>query len=58
MKAKIDVLEESIKEKFSEYLYASGAGTDPQGLGFSFLMIQLLVLLVISIVLLKVSVAY
>jgi hypothetical protein len=32
MKAKIDVLEESIKEKFSEYLYASGAGTDPQGL--------------------------
>ena len=33
MKAKIDVLEESIKEKFSEYLYASGAGTDPQGLG-------------------------
>ena len=25
MKAKIDVLEESIKEKFSEYLYASGA---------------------------------
>jgi hypothetical protein len=33
MKAKIDVLEESIKEKFSEYLYASGAGLDPQGLG-------------------------
>ena len=33
MKAKVDVLEESIKEKFSEYLYASGAGTDPQGLG-------------------------
>ncbi len=33
MKAKIDVLEESIKEKFSEYLYGSGAGTDPQGLG-------------------------
>ena len=32
MKAKIDVLEESIKEKFSEYLYASGAGTDPNGL--------------------------
>lgn len=32
MKAKINVLEESIKEKFSEYLYASGAGTDPQGL--------------------------
>ena len=33
MRTKIDVLEESIKEKFSEYLYASGAGTDPQGLG-------------------------
>jgi len=33
MKAKMDVLEESIKEKFSSYLYASGAGTDPQGLG-------------------------
>lgn len=33
VKAKMDVLEESIKEKFSEYLYASGAGTDPQGLG-------------------------
>lgn len=32
MKAKMDVLEESIKEKFSEYLYASGAGTDPNGL--------------------------
>jgi hypothetical protein len=32
MKAKIDVLEESIKEKFSQYLYASGAGTDPNGL--------------------------
>lgn len=32
MKAKMDVLEESIKEKFSSYLYGSGAGTDPQGL--------------------------
>jgi hypothetical protein len=32
LKAKIDVLEESIKEKFSEYLYGSGAGTDPNGL--------------------------
>ena len=33
MKAKVEVLEESIKEKFSDYLYASGAGTDPNGLG-------------------------
>lgn len=33
MRAKVNVLEESIKEKFSEYLYGSGAGTDPQGLG-------------------------
>lgn len=32
MKAKVDVLEESIKEKFSEYLYAAGGGTDPIGL--------------------------
>jgi hypothetical protein len=32
MKAKLDVLEESIKEKFSEYLYAAGGGTDPLGL--------------------------
>lgn len=32
MKAKMQVLEESIKEKFSEYLYGSGAGTDPYGL--------------------------
>lgn len=32
MKAKMDVLEESIKEKFSEYLYAAGGGTDPLGL--------------------------
>lgn len=30
--AKVDVLEESIKEKFSEYLYGSGTGTDPNGL--------------------------
>jgi hypothetical protein len=32
MKAKMDVLEESIKEKFAEYLYGAGAGTDPLGL--------------------------
>lgn len=32
MKAKLQVLEESIKEKFSEYLYGAGAGTDPNGL--------------------------
>lgn len=32
MKAKMDVLEESIKEKFSIYLYAAGGGTDPLGL--------------------------
>lgn len=32
MKAKMDVLEESIKEKFSEYLYSAGGGTDPLGL--------------------------
>lgn len=32
MKAKMDVLEESIKEKFSDYLYAAGGGTDPLGL--------------------------
>jgi hypothetical protein len=32
MKAKIQVLEESIKEKFSEYLYGAGAGSDPYGL--------------------------
>lgn len=32
VKGKIMVLEESIKEKFSGYLYASGAGTDPYGL--------------------------
>ena len=32
MKAKMDVLEESIKEKFAEYLYGLGTGTDPNGL--------------------------
>lgn len=32
LKAKMDVLEESIKEKFSTYLYGAGAGTDPLGL--------------------------
>lgn len=32
LKAKMDVLEESIKEKFSDYLYAAGGGTDPMGL--------------------------
>lgn len=32
MKAKMNVLEESIKEKFSSYLYAAGGGTDPYGL--------------------------
>lgn len=32
VKGKIMVLEESIKEKFSEYLYGTGAGTDPYGL--------------------------
>jgi len=32
MKAKMDVLEESIKEQFSTYLYAAGGGTDPIGL--------------------------
>jgi hypothetical protein len=31
LKAKMDVLEESIKEKFSEYLYAAGGGVDPLG---------------------------
>lgn len=30
--AKMQVLEESIKEKFSQYLYATGGGTDPLGL--------------------------
>jgi hypothetical protein len=33
MKEKMNVLEESIKEKFSAYLYAVGGGTDPLGLG-------------------------
>lgn len=32
LKAKMEVLEESIKEKFSGYLYAAGAGKDPYGL--------------------------
>lgn len=32
LKAKLDVLEESIKERFASYLYGSGAGTDPLGL--------------------------
>lgn len=32
LKSKMDVLEESITEKFSSYLYAAGSGTDPIGL--------------------------
>ncbi len=32
VKAKMEVLEESIKEKFSVYLYGSSAGTDPNGI--------------------------
>lgn len=32
LKAKMEVLEESIKEKFGTYLYGAGAGTDPYGL--------------------------
>lgn len=32
LKAKVDVLEESIKEKFSTYMYGLGTGTDPNGL--------------------------
>lgn len=32
MKGKMEVLEESIKEKFSSYLYGAGAGNDPFGL--------------------------
>lgn len=32
VKAKMDVLEESLKEKFSSYLYGAGAGNDPLGL--------------------------
>ena|SRR5258708_7707529 len=31
--AKVDVLEESIQEQFSIYLYGVGGGTDPLGLG-------------------------
>lgn len=33
MKAKMQVLEVSIRERFSSYLYAVGAGLDPNGLG-------------------------
>jgi len=33
MKEKMNVLEESIKDKFSQYLYAVGGGMDPLGLG-------------------------
>lgn len=32
LKAQMDLLLESIKDKFSEYLYGGGAGTDPNGL--------------------------
>lgn len=32
MTSKMEVLEESIKEQFSTYLYAAGGGTDPLGL--------------------------
>lgn len=32
LRAKMEVLEESIKEKFSTYLYAAGTGIDPNGL--------------------------
>jgi hypothetical protein len=32
MKAKMEVLEESIKEQFSSYLYGAGSGTNPLGL--------------------------
>lgn len=32
MKGKMEVLEESIQEKFSEYAFGAGAGTDPMGL--------------------------
>lgn len=32
LKAKVQVLDESIKEKFSSYLYGAGAGLDPNGL--------------------------
>jgi hypothetical protein len=53
MKAKMDVLEESIKEQFSSYLYAAGGGTDPLDLHLLFLMIPLQVHLVVSTVQLK-----
>ena len=33
MREKMNVLEESIKDKFSQYLYAVGGGMDPLGLG-------------------------
>lgn len=33
LKAKMQVLETSIEEKFSSYLYATGSGADPNGLG-------------------------
>lgn len=33
LKAKMQVLDESIQEKFSVYAYGSGAGNDPYGLG-------------------------
>lgn len=33
MPKKMEILEESIKEKFSEYGYGSGAGSNPNGLG-------------------------
>jgi hypothetical protein len=33
MKEKMNVLEESIRDKFSQYLYAVGGGMDPLGLG-------------------------
>lgn len=32
VKAKMDILEESIKEKFGTYLYGAGTGNDPAGL--------------------------
>jgi len=32
LKAKLEVLEESIKDKFGEYLYGAGSGLDPLGL--------------------------
>jgi len=32
LQAKLEVLEESIKEKFSQYLYGAGIGLDPNGL--------------------------